>query len=59
MLAHLDEPLTDPHAILQRASTRLVYDLFAYQRTRDLAQPQPAVVYAMARETHDADLSAR
>jgi RHS repeat-associated protein len=53
-LAHLDNPLADPQAILQRAGTRLVYDLFAYSRTRD--EPQPAVVYALARETHDADL---
>jgi RHS repeat-associated protein len=58
VLAHLADPLTDPHAILQRASTRLVVDLFAYTRTRDEAQPQPAVVYALARETHDADLKA-
>ena len=56
VLAHLEDPLADPHAILQRASTRLVYDLFAYLRSRDQAQPQPAVVYALARETHDADL---
>lgn len=54
ILAHLDEPFTDPHAILQRATTRLVYDLFAYFRTRDQAEPQPATVYTLARETHDA-----
>jgi RHS repeat-associated protein len=57
-LAHLQNPLTDPHALLQQATTRLVYDLFAYQRTRDAAQPQPAVVYTLARETHEADLQA-
>ncbi len=56
VLSQLDDPLADPDAILQQASTRLVYDLFAYQRTRDQAQPQPAAVYAMARETHHADL---
>ena len=28
--AHLENPLVDPHAILGRATTRLVYDLFAY-----------------------------
>ena len=57
-LDHLDYPLTDPHAILGRASTRLIYDLFAYQRTKDQPNPQPAVVYTMARETHDSDLDA-
>jgi RHS repeat-associated protein len=55
--AHLAEPLIDPHAILGRATTRLVYDLSAYRRTQDQAQPSPAVVYVVARETHDADLA--
>ncbi|HEB92097.1 MAG TPA: toxin [Gammaproteobacteria bacterium] len=56
LLAHLENPLADPHLILQHATTRLVYDLFAYVRTKDQPQPQPAVVYALARETHHADL---
>lgn len=55
-LAHLGDPFADPQAILQRASTRMMYDLFAYLRTRNEAQPQSAVVYTLARETHDADL---
>jgi RHS repeat-associated protein len=49
------DPSVDAHDILGRATTRLVYDLFAYRRTRDDPQPQPAVVYTLARETHDAD----
>jgi RHS repeat-associated protein len=57
ILAHLADPLADPQAILQRASTRVVYDVSAYLRTRDQEQPQPAVTYALARETHDADLA--
>lgn len=52
----LDHLLADPHAILANATTRLVYDLFAYLRTGDQAEPQPAVVYTLARETHVADL---
>ncbi|MGH8652070.1 MAG: hypothetical protein ACREYE_07755 [Gammaproteobacteria bacterium] len=56
MLDHLHNPLTDPHSILNRASTRLVYDLFAYQRTKNEPEPQSAVVYTLARETHDSDL---
>lgn len=56
VLDHLANPLTDPHAVLGRATTRLVYDLFAYQRTKDKPDPQPAVVCTLARETHDADL---
>ena len=44
-------------AILERATTRLVYDLVrlpAHQETSP--SPQPAVVYTLARETHDSDL---
>lgn len=54
-LAHLDKPLSDPHNLLGRATTRLVYDLFSYRRSRDRPDPQPAVVTTLARETHDAD----
>ena len=55
MLDHLAHPMSDPQAILTRATTRLVYDLFAYHRTKDQLDPQPAVVYTLARETHDSD----
>jgi RHS repeat-associated protein len=51
---HLADPLAKPYAILRRATTRLVYDLFAYQRTSAMPDPQPAVVSTLARETHDA-----
>ena len=56
ILDHLTNALTNPTAILSRATTRLVYDLFAYLRTKDQPDPQPAVVYTLARETHDAVL---
>lgn len=54
---HLADPLADPHAVLQHATTRLVYDLFAYRRTKDQSQRQSAVVYTLARETHHFDLA--
>lgn len=54
---HLANPLAAPHAILGQATTRLVYDLFAYSRTKNTANPEPAVVYTLARETHEADLA--
>jgi RHS repeat-associated protein len=54
---HLTNPLVDPHAILQEATTRLVYDLSAYQRTQAQPNPQAAVIYTLARETHSADLA--
>jgi RHS repeat-associated protein len=57
VFAHLQDPFANPHDILQRASSRMVYDLFAYSRARDYSQPQPATVYTLARETHDADLN--
>ena len=56
ILDHLANPLSDPHAILQQATTRLVYDLFAYQRTKDDPNPQLPVAYTLARETHEVDL---
>jgi RHS repeat-associated protein len=70
VLAHIQDPLRDPHSILGKATTRLVYDLFAFERTRAQSQPEaapsrrsappdsPAVVYLLARETHVSDLSA-
>jgi RHS repeat-associated protein len=54
--AHLSDPLTRPAALLQRATTRLVYDAFAYLRTRDQPHPDGPWFCEMARETHDADL---
>ena len=56
IIEHFSHPLRDPHAILKLATTRIVYDLFAYMRTRNHAHPQPAGSYTLARETHAADL---
>jgi RHS repeat-associated protein len=55
MLGHLADPLADPQVILKRATSRLVYDLFAYRRTQDQPDPQSAIVYTLVRETHDSD----
>lgn len=52
---HLAHPLTAPQSILRRATTRLVYDLFAYYRSKDEPEPRPSVVYTLVRETHDSD----
>jgi RHS repeat-associated protein len=56
MLNHLANPFDNPHSILGRATSRIVYDLFSYHRSKDSPDPQPSVVYAITRETHDADL---
>ena len=55
-LAHFADPLADPAAILGGASTRTLYDLFAYQRTQADAQPVPAGLCTVQRETHAGDL---
>lgn len=55
ILDHLANPLVAAQNILRRATTRLVYDLFGYQRTKTMPKPQPASVYTLSRETHDSD----
>jgi RHS repeat-associated protein len=57
VLEHLRDPLRDPWSILGGATTRLVYDAFAFDRTRHEAQPEPAVTCSLARETHVSDLA--
>jgi YD repeat-containing protein len=52
IVEHIDNPLDDPGALLQNATTRLVYDLHRYQ-----LEGRPTVVYTLARETHAADLN--
>lgn len=54
---HITDPInSNPHTVLQYATTRLIYDLKRYQRTRDSGGTiQPPVVYTLARETHVAD----
>jgi RHS repeat-associated protein len=59
VLAHLADPLRDPWTILGNATTRLLYDVFAFDRTRRAARPQPAVTGSLARETHVSDLAPR
>jgi RHS repeat-associated protein len=49
---HLTNPLNNPYSILENASTRLVYDQFAYYRTKFQPNPEPPVAYTMVRETH-------
>ncbi len=51
------DPLGTASSWLGRASTRLIYDVFAFERSRDQERPEPAAVYTLARETHDADLA--
>lgn len=52
VLAHLAAPTENPAAILGDATTRILYDLDAFVRTRDDPEPQPVVGYTARRETH-------
>ncbi len=58
LAGYLSDPLAEPHRLLGGATTRLVYDLFAYFRTRNEDLPACPVVAALARETHVSDLTA-
>jgi RHS repeat-associated protein len=46
------DPQSTPVGLLAGATTRIVYDTGAYQRTRDTAAPQPPAVAMIAREQH-------
>lgn len=47
-----NDPTGCSHKYLGRATTRTVYDFFAYYRTRHHKQPQPNWVSSLSRETH-------
>lgn len=47
----------NPLSILSNATIRLVYDAFAYYRTKTHPEPQPAVSATIFRETHVSDLT--
>ena len=55
--AYFADPFADAHRLLGQATTRVLYDLDAYRRTRHEPQPQPAGVAVLARETHVSDLA--
>jgi RHS repeat-associated protein len=55
MLAQLANPLAAPAAVLGNATQRIIYDLFAYHRTRTQPEPQCVVAYTLQRETHVSD----
>lgn len=54
--AYFSNPLEQSYPLLQKATTRLVYDLFAFWRSRNEEQPQPPLVASLTRETHAAVL---
>ena len=59
IIAFFDDPLASSRtsALLARATSRFVYDLFAYYRSKDEPVARPIVACKLTRETHDADLA--
>ena len=55
--AYLADPFAHAHVLLGKATTRVVYDLNAYLRSREGGRPQPAWVGVLARETHGSELA--
>lgn len=56
--AQVTDPLASPVTLLGNATTRVIYDANAYQRTSGSLQPSPPAVYTLSRETHVSDLAA-
>jgi len=54
--AYFADPFPLTHHLLGEATTRVLYDLDAYRRTRHAPDPQPTGVAVLARETHVSDL---
>lgn len=52
VLAYFEAPFAGARELLQGATTRLVYDAFAYQRTKAEAVPSPVPSGSIVRETH-------
>ena len=50
------DPKTYAKSFLTNASTRFIYDNFAYYRSRDSQHPKPSVVCSLSREVHVSDL---
>ena len=57
LAAAFADPVAGAAALLGNATTRIVYDTGAYQRTSAAAQPSPPAVLTIARETHVSDLT--
>ena len=57
LAAAFADPVAGAAALLGNATTRILYDAAAYQRTSTAAQPSPPAVLTIARETHVSDLA--
>ncbi|KAL4767105.1 hypothetical protein BDW60DRAFT_200755 [Aspergillus nidulans var. acristatus] len=55
--AYFADPIAQGESVLANATSRIVYDIWAYYRTMSQDQPSPAVAASIFRETHVSDLS--
>lgn len=55
LLGHFADPYEDPAAALGKATGRVLYDVFAYHRTREDPEPAPPAVYELSRDTHGSE----
>jgi RHS repeat-associated protein len=55
IMRYLFDP-SNPQGVLGKATTRIVYDLFAYHRSKSRPNPQPVTIATLTRETHVSDL---
>lgn len=56
IVAHFGDPLATAGHLLANATTRYVYDVFAYQRNRSEGTWDPTRMSTIARETHNSSL---
>ncbi|MBS1910861.1 MAG: hypothetical protein JST22_02630 [Bacteroidetes bacterium] len=56
ILAIRANPLAAPGTTLGNATSRVVHDIFAYHRTRNLPNPEAPLTYSLTRETHVSDI---
>ena len=54
--AYFAKPTFNPQALLGTATSRCIYDVFAYFNTQDEPQPQPVVASTLMRQTHNLPL---
>jgi RHS repeat-associated protein len=57
LAAFLADPLGRAAALLGRATSRVVHDVHAYERTRGTPSPTPGTGCTLAREVHDSDVA--
>ena len=58
LMTFFADPKSTAKNLLADSTTRFIYDVFAYYRTKEAQSPQPSVIASLTRETHVSDLEA-